>query len=186
MISMRLTAALILTPFLTAVIIGTARAEIVIKVDKSVQRMTVARDGEALYNWPVSTGRRGYATPSGSYTAFRMDADHYSKEWDDALMPHSIFFTKIGHAIHGTFETKSLGRPVSHGCVRLSPANATTLFALVKQDGVTNTKVVLVGSEQAAVGQPRSAVVPSDDTFRTIYGPADSLQPYGNPPSVDR
>jgi lipoprotein-anchoring transpeptidase ErfK/SrfK len=186
MISMRLTAALLLTSFLTAAVIGTARAEIVIKVDKSVQRMSVARDGETLYNWPVSTGRRGYATPSGSYTAFRMEADHYSKEWDDAPMPHSIFFTKTGHAIHGTFETKSLGRPVSHGCVRLSPANATTLFALVKQDGVTNTKVVLVGSEQAAVGRPRSAAAPSDDTSRTIYDPADDLQPYVNSPSIDR
>jgi hypothetical protein len=131
--------------------LGTANAEILIKVDKSAQRMTVSRDGEVLYNWPVSTGRTGYATPSGSYTTFRMEADHYSKEWDDAPMPHSIFFTKVGHAIHGSYDTKKLGTPASHGCVRISPAHAATLFTLVKQDGLANTKVVLTGSEQVAL-----------------------------------
>ena len=115
--------------------------------------MTVSRDGEALYTWPVSTGRIGHATPSGAFTAFRMEADHYSKEWDDAPMPHSIFFTKVGHAIHGTYETKKLGTPASHGCVRLSPAHAATLFAMVKQDGVINTRVVLTGSEQVALAR---------------------------------
>jgi lipoprotein-anchoring transpeptidase ErfK/SrfK len=75
---MRLAVALLLAPFLAAAIIGTAQAEILITVDKSAQRMTVARDGEALYTWPVSTGRSSYATPSGSFSAFRMEADHYS------------------------------------------------------------------------------------------------------------
>jgi L,D-transpeptidase catalytic domain len=130
-----------------------AQAEILITVNKSAQRMTVVRDGQSLYSWPVSTGRSGYATPSGSYTAFRMEADHHSDEWDDAPMPHSIFFTKIGHAIHGTFDAKNLGKPASHGCVRLSPENAATLFELVKQEGVTKTKVVLTGSEQVALGR---------------------------------
>ena len=137
---------------LTAVVNGSAGAEIVIKVDKSTQHMTVLRDGAALYSWPVSTGRTGFATPSGSYTTFRMEADHYSREWDDAPMPHSIFFTKAGHAIHGSY-TKTLGMPASHGCVRISPANATTLFNLVKQEGLSNTKVVLSGSEQVALAR---------------------------------
>ena len=147
---MRLIAIFLIASSLSVTVVGTARAEILIKVDKSTQRMTVVRDGAAVYNWPVSTGRTGCATPSGSYTAFRMEADHYSKEWDDAPMPHSIFFTKIGHAIHGSYDTKKLGMPASHGCVRISPVHAATLFALVKQDGLVNTKVVLTGSEQAA------------------------------------
>jgi 4-aminobutyrate aminotransferase-like enzyme len=71
----------------------------------------------------------------------------------DAPMPHSIFFTKIGHAIHGSYDTKKLGMPASHGCVRISPAHAATLFALVKQDGLVKTKVVLTGSEQVALAQ---------------------------------
>src|SRR5450830_383253 len=169
MTSMRLVVALLLTTFLAAAVIGTAQAEILITIDKSAQRMTVARDGEAFYTWPVSTGRSGYATPSGSYTAFRMEADHYSKEWDEAPMPHSIFFTKIGHAIHGSYETKKLGTPASHGCVRLSPAHAAALFAMVKQDGVTNAKVVLTGSEQVALARRGSEVLRGDETSRPSY-----------------
>jgi hypothetical protein len=166
---MRLAVVLLLAPFLAAAVIGTAQAEILITVDKSAQRMTVTRDGGALYTCPVSTRRSGYATPSGSFTPFRMEADHYSKEWDDAPMPHSIFFTKIGHAIHGSYETKKLGTPASHGCVRLSPAHAATLFAMVKQDGVTNTKVVLTGSEQVALARRGSEARRDDETRRSTY-----------------
>jgi hypothetical protein len=123
-----------------------ARAELLISIDKSAQQMTVVEDGAPLYTWPVSTGRRGYDTPDGTFKPFRMERDHFSQEWDDAPMPHSIFFTKLGHAIHGTYEAKNLGRPVSHGCVRLSRANAATLFALVKQETMANTRVVLSGA----------------------------------------
>ena len=166
---MRLMAALLLSALFAVAVAGTAQAEILIKIDKSSQHMTVSRDGEALYTWPVSTGRIGHATPSGAFTAFRMEADHYSKEWDDAPMPHSIFFTKVGHAIHGTYETKKLGTPASHGCVRLSPAHAATLFAMVKQDGVINTRVVLTGSEQVALARRGSEAQHTDDTSRPSY-----------------
>src|SRR5450756_2305013 len=169
MTSMRLVVALLLTTFLAAAVIGTAQAEILITIDKSAQRMTVARDGEALYTWPVSTGRSGYATPSGSFSAFRMEADHYSKEGDEAPMPHSIFVTKIGHAIHGSYDTNKLGTPASHGCVRLSPAHAATLFAMVQQNGVTNTKVVLTGSEQVALARRGSEARRGDETRRSSY-----------------
>lgn len=124
-----------------------AQAAVTIEIDKTTQRMTVSVDGELRWNWPVSTGRAGYSTPSGSFRAFRLEEDHYSKEWDDAPMPHSIFFTEKGHAIHGSYETKRIGTPASHGCVRLAPENAAKLFALVKAEGVTNAKVTLTGSE---------------------------------------
>src|ERR1019366_6414923 len=166
---MRLAVVLLLAPFLAAAVIGTAQAEILITVDKSAQRMTVTRDGEAHYTWAVSTGRSGYATPSGSFTPFRMEADPYSKEWDDAPMPHSIFFTKIGHAIHGSYETKKLGTPASHGCVRLSPAHAAALFAMVKQDDVTNTRVGLIGSEHVGFGRGGSEVLRGGETSRPSY-----------------
>jgi hypothetical protein len=167
-----------------------AQAEIIITVNKSAQRMTVVRDGQPLYNWPVSTGRSGYATPSGSFTAFRMEADHHSDEWDDAPMPHSIFFTKIGHAIHGTFDAKNLGKPASHGCVRLSPENAATLFDLVAQEGVTKTKVVLTGSEQVALGR-RATGSPRVAYESRIPIPLNSnveyqRQDYGPPSYADR
>src|ERR1700745_1858549 len=122
-----------------------AQANVAITVDKNTQTMIVAVDGVERYHWPVSTGIPSYETPNGSFRTFRMEAEHYSKEFDDAPMPHSIFFTKIGHAIHGTAFESRLGTPASHGCVRLSKANASTLYALVQAEGVLNTTVKLTG-----------------------------------------
>jgi len=81
----------------------------------------------------------------------------YSKEWDDAPMPHSIFFTKDGHAIHGSYEVKKLGKPVSHGCVRISPKNAATLYSLVAKNGIKNTQVVLTGFTPGGEGKVASS-----------------------------
>jgi len=122
-----------------------AGAAVLINIDKTKQKMTIFLDGAKKYDWPVSTGRAGYSTPSGTYTATSMNEVWYSKEWDNSPMPHSIFFMKDGHAIHGSYEVKTLGKPVSHGCVRISPENATTLYALVEKNGLENTEVVLTG-----------------------------------------
>src|SRR5205814_4528531 len=136
---------------------GSAQAKIAITIDKNEQLMTVAVDGAERYRWPVSTGNPSHETPNGTYRTFRMEEDHYSKEFDDAPMPHSIFFTKIGHAIHGTEFENRIGTPASHGCVRLSRANATTLYELVQKEGVLNTTVTLTGSSQIALARnPRN------------------------------
>jgi L,D-transpeptidase catalytic domain len=132
---------------------GAAQAKVAITIDKDNQQMTVAVDGVARYHWPVSTGIPSRETPNGSFRTFRMEEDHYSKEFDDAPMPHSIFFTKIGHAIHGTDSVGRLGTPASHGCVRLSRENASTLYALVQEEGVLNTTVTLTGSAQVALAR---------------------------------
>src|SRR5262245_8963404 len=105
-------------------------ASVHIHIDKPNQVMTVTVDGQVRYRWRVSTGATKYSTPAGSYAAFRMERMHYSREWDNAGMPHSIFFSSRGHAIHGS-DHPGLGTPASHGCVRLSLGNAATLFALV-------------------------------------------------------
>jgi hypothetical protein len=136
---------------------GAAQANVSITVDKNAQQMTVAVDGVERYHWPVSTGIPSYETPNGSFRTFRMEEDHFSKEFDDAPMPHSIFFTKIGHAIHGTDSVSRLGSPASHGCVRLSRAHAATLYDLVQREGVLKTTVTLTGSSQIALARnPRS------------------------------
>ena len=116
-----------------------AQAKIAITVDKDAQQLTVVQDGVEKYRWPVSSGLPAYETPNGSFQTFRLEEDHYSKEFDEAPMPNSVFFTKRGHAIHGTDSVSRLGTPASHGCVRLSRENAATLFAMVKADGVLNT-----------------------------------------------
>ena len=123
---------------------------ILINIDKTKQQMTVFLDGVESYNWPVSTGKAGYSTPSGTFTARSMNEIWYSKEWDNAPMPHAIFFMKDGHAIHGSYEVKNLGKPASHGCVRISPQNAATLYALVAKTGLRNTQVVLAGDAPGA------------------------------------
>ena len=122
-----------------------AAPSILINIDKASQRMTVLLDGVQRYDWPVSTGKAGYSTPSGTFPALSMNKVWYSKEWDNAPMPHAIFFMKDGHAIHGSYEVKHLGKAVSHGCVRISPQNAATLYTLVEKTGLKNTQGVLAG-----------------------------------------
>src|SRR5438874_12703103 len=157
---------------------GAAQANVSITIDKNAQQMTVAVDGVERYHWPVSTGIPSYETPSGSFRTFRMEEDHYSKEFDDAPMPHSIFFTKIGHAIHGTDSVNRLGSPASHGCVRLSRDNASKLYALVQQEGVLNTTVTLTGSSQVALARnPRPRT--NNAVARRAPAPQTEQQQYG-------
>ena len=110
----------------------TAKAETDITISKSRQRMIV-NSSEGSYSWPVSTARRGYYTPTGTFYPYSLQPMHYSRKYDNAPMPHSIFFSG-GYAIHATPHTGNLGRPASHGCVRLSPSNAATLYGIVKDD----------------------------------------------------
>jgi len=137
------------------------KSTILIDIDKSTQEMTVFVDGVQQYSWPVSTGIRGYSTPSGTYTASSMNEIWYSKQWDNAPMPNAIFFTKKGHAIHGTLDEKRLGNAASHGCVRLSRANAKTLYTLVKATGLENTQVVLSGTTKGGEGPKVASPSPS-------------------------
>jgi len=159
-----------------------AFANVVVAIDKSSQTMTVSVDGAERYSWPVSTGRPGYETPSGTFKANRMDADHFSQEWDNAPMPHTMFFDLHGHAVHGFFDVKHLGMPVSHGCVRLAPPNATILFDLVKTEGMANTTVIVSGRTPGGNGQEIARRTPDQETVYSGYGQqpySDQQQPYG-------
>jgi lipoprotein-anchoring transpeptidase ErfK/SrfK len=118
-----------------------AMAQTDITISKSRQRMIV-HSSEGSYSWPVSTARRGYYTPTGSFRPYSLQPMHYSRKYDNAPMPHSIFFSG-GYAIHATPHTGNLGRPASHGCVRLSPGNAATLYRIVRNDmGETTIRIV--------------------------------------------
>ncbi|OKO74039.1 hypothetical protein AC629_35925 [Bradyrhizobium sp. NAS80.1] len=163
---------------------GTAQAKVAITIDKDNQQMIVVVDGVTRYHWPVSTGIPSRETPNGAFRAFRMEEDHFSKEFDDAPMPHSIFFTKIGHAIHGTDSVGRLGSPASHGCVRLSRQNASTLYALVQEQGVLNTTVTLTGSAQVALARnPRGrnavarAAQPAEEQYSAAGDPVNLTPP---------
>src|SRR6202166_3321101 len=146
-----------------------AFANIDIAIDKNTQQMSVAVDGAQRYTWPVSSGRPGYATPNGTFKVNRMDADHCSQEWDNAPMPHTMFFDMRGHAIHGFSDVKHLGLAVSHGCVRLAPANATVLFNLVKAQGMANTSVTITGRTPNGDNGPVARARQPDN--ETVYSP---------------
>lgn len=117
-----------------------------ITIDITTQEMTVAsNDGRAIYTFDVSTGRKGYTTPTGNYKPIRMHKMWYSSKYENAPMPYSIFFYG-GYAIHGTTDLANLGQVASHGCVRLHPENAELLFNLVDKIGMKNTKISLIRS----------------------------------------
>jgi hypothetical protein len=200
-----ISATALLAAALTSLLAPAARADILITIDKSTQHMSVVVDGAQRYTWPVSTGRAGYDTPSGTFRPNRMDAEHFSQEWDNAPMPHTIFFDMHGHAIHGFFDVKHLGLPVSHGCVRLSPDNAAVLFDLIKTEKMANTTVIVSGqtpggrgpamvqqpmaqqpmAQQPMAQQPAPQPVagdPAQSYGRQVYGQPVYGQPaYGQP-----
>ncbi len=123
----------------------TARAanQIVAQVDISQQRMVVLVDGRPTFNWKVSTAGKGYVTPTGAFKPTRLHEMWYSKKYDNAPMPHSVFFHG-GYAVHATPYVKRLGRPASHGCIRLHPDAASDFYALVEAFGPANTSIVIV------------------------------------------
>jgi L,D-transpeptidase catalytic domain len=124
-----------------------AQAAVVVTVDKSAQRLSVSVNGTPRYQWPVSTARWGYRTPNGTYRPERLERKWFSRKYDWSPMPYSIFFNK-GYAIHGSYEISHLGRPASHGCIRLHPKNAAILFALVKAQ-LKDTQIVVTGDRPA-------------------------------------
>lgn len=136
-----------------------AEAAVDIAIDVSSQTMRVTTSSGERFVWPVSTARSGYVTPNGVYRPQRLARMHYSRKYNMSPMPHSIFF-RGGYAIHGTGAVKQLGRPASHGCIRLAPQNAAKLFSLVKQDGA---RISISGSP------PRSAVYAKSHGKTKVY-----------------
>ncbi len=135
-----------------------ARAELLVNISKSQQRLSVVIDGTEAYRWPVSTGRRGHVTPAGHFRPERIERHWYSHQYSMTPMPWSVFFHR-GYAVHGTMEAYNLGHPASHGCVRLRPDNASILFSLVRREGMRHTKVVVMNGPLPA---PRGAVPMAD------------------------
>jgi hypothetical protein len=145
-----------------------SEARVKITVDLSSQTMNVDSSGGS-YSWPISSAREGYVTPRGAYGVQSLQPMHYSKKYHNSPMPHSIFFNG-GYAIHGTYDLGNLGRPASHGCVRISPTHAATLFALVREEGAT---INIVGS------------APSNATPRPVVAEA-APQPVGRAEQMPR
>ncbi len=118
-------------------------SNLVARVSVSQQKMQVFHGGRLIYEWPVSTARQGKITPRGQFTAQWLSRNHRSSLYNNAPMPYSIFYD--GHyAVHGTDQVNRLGRPASAGCVRLHPDNARVLFEMARQEGLDNTRIVIM------------------------------------------
>jgi lipoprotein-anchoring transpeptidase ErfK/SrfK len=115
-----------------------------LEADLRAQRLTVREGDRVLHVWPISSGRAGYATPTGTFQPAWMAKTWYSRQYDNAPMPHAVFFNG-GIAFHATTAVSMLGRPASHGCVRLAPDSAARLYSLVRTHGLLHTKVVVHG-----------------------------------------
>ena len=156
---------------------STARASVDIQVDLSSQTMTVTSDSGGSYVWPVSTARKGFVTPRGTYAVQSLETMHYSHKYNNAPMPHSIFF-RGGYAIHGTYETGDLGHAASHGCIRLSPHHAAMLYGMVQQEG---GRITVTGE---APNEIRTADIDAPDEpepRRPRAAPRASRHPTRNP-----
>jgi lipoprotein-anchoring transpeptidase ErfK/SrfK len=120
------------------------RPTVIASVDLTNQRMVVRVDGETRYSWPISSGVAAYPTPTGNFHPQWTAKMWYSRKYDMSPMPHAVFING-GVAVHGTYHVASLGSPASHGCIRLSPANARTFYNLVQRHGLSRTRVKVFG-----------------------------------------
>lgn len=156
-----------------------AQAGVTVRVDLSSQTMQVSEDGATLHNWRISSGKWGYSTPNGTYRPQRLVPMHYSRKYDNSPMPHSIFF-RGGYAIHGTGAVSRLGSAASHGCIRLAPGNAATLYNLVQRNR-GSTRIVITGSAANRVARGWD----DDDAPRAVrrakprYASGDGIGYYG-------
>jgi len=149
---------------------------LVLKADLGTQRLTVLENGKAKHTWPISSGLRGYATPTGTFRPQWASKMWHSRQYDWAPMPHAVFFHR-GTAFHGTNAVGSLGRPASHGCVRLAPGNAAILFKLVHKHGYASTKVIVHNGSRdrepavarRSKGGPRSELASARPAQRSGY-----------------
>lgn len=121
---------------------GASAANLVANISVSSQTMTVKHNGVVKYRWKVSTARKGYVTPRGSWSAKWLSRHHRSRKYDNAPMPYAVFYNG-GYAVHATYDLKRLGRPASHGCVRLHPDNAAKFFSLAQRSGLKNTRIIV-------------------------------------------
>ena len=143
---------------------------LVLNADLGAQRLTVVENGRAKYTWAISSGQRGFATPTGTFQPQWAAKLWYSRQYEYAPMPNAIFFHR-GTAFHGTSAVGLLGQPASHGCVRLAPGNAAALFKLVHKHGFAATKVVVhSGSRQRPPNLARRGALPDMASARAGRG----------------
>ncbi len=105
-----------------------------VHVDLGAQILVAYEGDEPVFTTLVSTGRNGFETPTG---LFRIQSKHLSTTMDDPNagaesysiedVPWTMYF-EGSYALHAAFWHDRFGRPRSHGCVNLAPADARWIF----------------------------------------------------------
>jgi lipoprotein-anchoring transpeptidase ErfK/SrfK len=140
-------------------------------INLTTQRLTLTDKAGVLHKWKISSAGGGYVTPVGIYKPQWTSRMHYSKQYYNSPMPYSVFFHR-GYAVHGTNAVGRLGRPASHGCVRLRTSNAKKFYNLVNKHGKGLTKITVRGTP------PHSPRVRDHRPRRRYQAPA-YYQPFG-------
>lgn len=140
-------------------------------INLTTQRLTLTDRFGVLHTWKISSAGGGYVTPVGVYKPQWTSRMHYSKQYYNSPMPYSVFFHK-GYAVHGTKAVGRLGRPASHGCVRLRTSNAKKFYNLVYKHGKGLTKITVRGTPPPS---PRVR----DHRPRRRYQAPSYYQPFG-------
>jgi L,D-transpeptidase catalytic domain len=149
------------------------------KVDLTSQRVTILEHDKVKFSWAISSGARGYETPTGTFKPGWMAKTWFSKQYDNAPMPHAVFFNG-GIAMHATQATGALGRPASHGCIRQAPANAATFYGLVAKHGLVHTRISVTGKPKFAPDAIASRRAPQQPfTQHIAYQPRGGYTGYG-------
>ena len=119
------------------------------------QRLYAYRDGVLIATSPVSTGKRGHSTPTGTFHITQKQIFHRSNRYSNAPMPYMERLTASGIALHAGHLP---GYPASHGCIRLPMAFAKRLYRMTSYGSpVTVTRVPVRGSVHRHRRAPRSA-----------------------------
>lgn len=110
--------------------------EVWVDINLSWQYMTVYQGSNILMEVTISSGKDGWETPTGTYYVQSMLAldtmvgDVAGENWYVPDVPHVLYFTGGGHAIHGTYWHSSFGTRLSHGCINMPLDSAAYLFSI--------------------------------------------------------
>ncbi|MEP7315712.1 MAG: L,D-transpeptidase family protein [Sphingomicrobium sp.] len=149
------------------------KGPLLLVVSVTSQRAILFRNGVPIAASTVSTGRKGYETPTGIFTVLQKHVEHYSRTYDNAPMPYMQRLTWKGVALHAG---NLPGYAASHGCIRLPKGFAKLLY------GTTSLGMTVVITSAPAL--PRLAATPevalrggdvTSNQLKTVWEPQLSL-----------
>lgn len=110
--------------------------EVWLDVNLSSEYMTIYQGNNVLLELYISTGKPGFETPPGTFyvnsmlTSQNMEGVIGGEYYNVPEVPWVMYFTSVGHAIHGTYWHDNYGTPMSHGCINMPIWAAEYLYSI--------------------------------------------------------